>query len=392
MKHRYALPALLLAVLLLAGSARAQDVALHEQVAAAAAMATDIFAEVGGIEGGSQDEGHRGWIDVLSFSHGMSTSTTTTGPRGGGSGKASHAPVSFVKRLDKSTIPLVFALNTGRVIPEVTFEFVRRDVLPTGSLGSFVFFRVVLEGATVNYYNVGASEGVDAPYEDLGFVYRKVTYEYCEQRADGAGGPCSQTTYDVRSNVATNTAALTAPVAAVSGDAASFTWGMAEQDGVAGFELQRWEDGAFRRAAYVPGAGWTGEALEYSAAVSGLQKGVHLFRVAALGVDGRAAYSGEVRVALGVADGEGLVVGAPFPNPFASGTALPIASGTVQHARVTVLDVLGREVAVLFDGTVQPGGETLVPFAAGADLPSGLYVLRVVSEGGATSRTVTLRR
>ncbi|MEL6443414.1 MAG: PA domain-containing protein [Bacteroidota bacterium] len=81
---------------------------------------------------------------------------------------------------------------------------------------------------------------------------------------------------------------------------------------------------------------------------------------------------------------------AAFPNPFASTTALRFALPTAQQARLTVYDILGREVLTLTDG-VQPAGVQTVTLD-GTGLPSGSYVVRLHAEIGSLTRRVTVLR
>lgn len=77
----------------------------------------------------------------------------------------------------------------------------------------------------------------------------------------------------------------------------------------------------------------------------------------------------------------------PFPNPFREEAALtltvPERTGPL---RLAVFDVLGREVAVLAEGTLAPGEHALT--LDGAGLPSGLYLVRL--ETGRQTETVKL--
>ncbi len=77
------------------------------------------------------------------------------------------------------------------------------------------------------------------------------------------------------------------------------------------------------------------------------------------------------------------------PNPFNGQTAFELVVGEPQHVRVEVLDVLGRQVAVLFDGQVIAGQR--YPFSLdAAGLQAGVYVYRAVGERFQASRRVTL--
>ena len=77
------------------------------------------------------------------------------------------------------------------------------------------------------------------------------------------------------------------------------------------------------------------------------------------------------------------------PNPFNGQTTFELVVAEPQHVRVEVLDVLGRQVAVLFDGAVLAGQR--YPFSlSAAGLDAGVYVYRAVGERFTASRRVTL--
>ncbi|HEX8386998.1 MAG TPA: choice-of-anchor B family protein, partial [Rubricoccaceae bacterium] len=85
----------------------------------------------------------------------------------------------------------------------------------------------------------------------------------------------------------------------------------------------------------------------------------------------------------------GLSLGAPAPNPTASESRLRLTASEPQAVRAVLVDVLGREVAVLFDGTAD--GATDLVVRAGSLRP-GTYVVRVTGERGAATRTVVVVR
>jgi len=85
------------------------------------------------------------------------------------------------------------------------------------------------------------------------------------------------------------------------------------------------------------------------------------------------------------------VLTAPYPNPFEGRAWFTLEVAEAQDVRVTLYDVMGREVIRLHDG----------PFAAGSrhgfevdgrPLASGVYVLRVVGEHFAETQRLTLVR
>ena len=81
-------------------------------------------------------------------------------------------------------------------------------------------------------------------------------------------------------------------------------------------------------------------------------------------------------------------LGAPTPNPSSGGARVAYRLAEAGHARVSVVDLLGREVAVLADGP-HGSGESRVALPA---LPPGVYVVRLVTASGAwTQRAAVVR-
>ncbi|MEN9839725.1 MAG: hypothetical protein RL177_1204, partial [Bacteroidota bacterium] len=75
-----------------------------------------------------------------------------------------------------------------------------------------------------------------------------------------------------------------------------------------------------------------------------------------------------------------------YPNPFNPSTAIRFSLRTSHIARLSVFDVLGREIAVLVDGTL-PAGTHQVMFN-GEGLASGVYLVRLTS--GNEVRTIRM--
>jgi hypothetical protein len=79
------------------------------------------------------------------------------------------------------------------------------------------------------------------------------------------------------------------------------------------------------------------------------------------------------------------------PNPFNPMTSISYSLPQATHARLTVYDIVGREVAVLVDRVESDGGHTVSwngTDAAGAQLPSGVYIYRLTA--GTQSITMKL--
>lgn len=82
---------------------------------------------------------------------------------------------------------------------------------------------------------------------------------------------------------------------------------------------------------------------------------------------------------------------AAYPNPFSRATQFDLTLEKAQHVSVRVYNVLGQEVATLFDGVMAADASRSFVLD-GADLPAGVYLYRVVGETFASTRQVTLVR
>ncbi|MGI9174584.1 MAG: T9SS type A sorting domain-containing protein, partial [Rhodothermales bacterium] len=83
-------------------------------------------------------------------------------------------------------------------------------------------------------------------------------------------------------------------------------------------------------------------------------------------------------------------LGQNYPNPFNPSTTIGYELKEAQPVRLSIHDLLGREVAVLVDAYQAAGGYD-VTFEAG-DLPSGLYLYRLEAGKEVRTRTMTLMK
>lgn len=81
-------------------------------------------------------------------------------------------------------------------------------------------------------------------------------------------------------------------------------------------------------------------------------------------------------------------VTASHPNPFAESTTITVDLPATQSesARLTLYDMLGRKVAVAYEGTLVPGPNSIS--IDGTNLPPGIYLYRLVSKSFTESGTL----
>ena len=79
-----------------------------------------------------------------------------------------------------------------------------------------------------------------------------------------------------------------------------------------------------------------------------------------------------------------------YPNPAADAATVAFDLGTSASVRLSVVDVLGREVAVAAQGVRPAGSYTEMVETVG--LPAGVYVVRLEVEGRVQSQRFTVAR
>ena len=189
----------------------------------------DAFLKLDGIKGESADARHKGEIDVMSFSWGLSQTGVSATGGGGGAGKVHVHDFTIVKRSDAASPLLMLNCASGAHIKEATFtvrkaggeqlEYLKiklSDVLVSshksnGAVKSFLSFRF----NTVFTTKIGWETGDDGPTEDLArnsgeeipleqitLNFAKIEFSYQPQGADGKaqGGPILAG-WDVKGNV-----------------------------------------------------------------------------------------------------------------------------------------------------------------------------------------------
>ncbi len=182
---------------------------------------------------------------------------------------------------------------------------------------------------------------------------------------------------------------LSAFEAVASGSGARLTWTTESETNNAGFAVEQQTGGAFAELDFVAGKGTTLERTTYRYDVASLAAGRHTFRLKQVDVDGTATYSPTVEVTIGL-DGQ-VELSNAAPNPFTATTGLSLRLAREQRVSVKVYDLSGRHVQTLHDGVLVAGEAHRFTFD-GADLSSGVYLVRVTGEHFAQTRQVTLVR
>ena len=157
-------------------------------------MASDIFAKIGDIKGESPDDKHKGEIELLSWSWGVTQSGTMAHGGGGGEGKANFNDFNFTHHIDKASPVLMKACATGEHIKEATIT-VRKAGKGQQEFLIIKMNDIIITGVAPS----GAGDGA-ATAEHVALQFAKVALEYKPQKADGSLDAGVHFKYDIKGN------------------------------------------------------------------------------------------------------------------------------------------------------------------------------------------------
>jgi len=162
-------------------------------------MAFDAFIKIDGIPGESSDDKHKDWIEILSYSMGITQPTSGSASTSGGatSERAHFQDFSIVKALDKASPKIAQACAGGQHIKEVKVELCRAG----GDKVKYMEYK--MSDCIISSFRPGGSAhgGETLPLEEVAFNYGKIEFTYTQQkRADGSGGGNVAGGWDLEAN------------------------------------------------------------------------------------------------------------------------------------------------------------------------------------------------
>jgi len=153
----------------------------------------DYFLKMDGIEGESQDDKHKGEVDVLSIDIGGQQLATQAIAGGGGSGKVQVHDLGFTSQVSKASPKFFEAMVTGK--PSKTAVFVCRKA--GGEQQEFL--KITLSGKVyVSGYQVLGSPSSVVPTEQIHLSFDKIEMEHKEQKEDGTLGGAVKGGHDTK--------------------------------------------------------------------------------------------------------------------------------------------------------------------------------------------------
>lgn len=160
-------------------------------------MAIDVYLQIDGIKGESQDSAHQGWIEITSAHWGVIQPRSATASTAGGHSaeRCEHLTLSLSKLADLASPILMQTCSMGKTIPKAKLEFMRAD-----SDGKPVkYYEVELENVMLAGVEQQVSEG-SILHNSIGVRFSKVKWKYTQQKVAGGMGGATVGGWDLATN------------------------------------------------------------------------------------------------------------------------------------------------------------------------------------------------
>jgi type VI secretion system secreted protein Hcp len=160
-------------------------------------MAIDMYLQVDGITGESQDSNHKGWIDIASYTWGSTQKGAMASGGGGGAGKVNFNDLSVATNMDCATPALLKYCANGKHISNIKLSFCKAG-------GTQIeYSTVVLKDVIVTNVQISGVGSLDQVALNYSFQASQVEHHYWVQSKDGTKGAETEMGWDVKANKAT---------------------------------------------------------------------------------------------------------------------------------------------------------------------------------------------
>ncbi len=176
-------------------------------------------------------------------------------------------------------------------------------------------------------------------------------------------------------------------LAAPRGSIVELSWQTATETNNYGFDIEQKSNADWAKVGFVEGHGTTNAPQSYSYADNSASGKVS-YRLKQIDRDGKFEYSKEVEATIATSPTV-FALSQNYPNPFNPTTNISFTVPATGRAKLKIFNILGLEVATLFDGEAQTGIFYQVQFN-GAGVASGMYFSRLEYNGKAQMTKMTL--
>lgn len=139
-----------------------------------------LYLQIEPIKGECGEDKHKDWIQIMSYSLGISqTVSAFTGTGGRSAGDASFSDLVITKEVDKASIDLNLHCIQGTHIAKLVLDACE----DTGD--KVCYWKYELEDVMVSSVSLSGGTG-GRPSESVTFVYRSIKWTYTPVKADGS--------------------------------------------------------------------------------------------------------------------------------------------------------------------------------------------------------------
>jgi type VI secretion system secreted protein Hcp len=159
-------------------------------------MAADVYLQIDGVNGESNDDRHKGWIEIVAVDWGVTQPTSGAVSTAGGHtvGRAVFDAIRITKAVDLASPKLMELAAQGKTIPKAKLEFFRAD----GS-GALKYYEVMLESVLVSSSKKSWG-GSGLVLDQFTLHYAKITEKYTQQKIGGGAGGNTSGGWDLAAN------------------------------------------------------------------------------------------------------------------------------------------------------------------------------------------------
>ncbi len=147
--------------------------------------AVEYFLKLDGIKGESPYKDHSGYIEVESFSWGLSSFGSTGG--GGGAGKRSFQDFHFTKTVDSTSPQLFLRCANGAHFPKVELWALKVSDLGVAAAAGPEFLKIALEDVHVSSFEQKADHKMelDPPQDSFSLNFSMIEFSVLSPNGDG---------------------------------------------------------------------------------------------------------------------------------------------------------------------------------------------------------------
>jgi type VI secretion system secreted protein Hcp len=159
-------------------------------------MAMDMFMDIPPIKGEAKDKTHKGKIDVLAWSWGMSNSGSAHVGGGAGAGKVNVQDLSFTKYIDAASCDLQKFCCNGKHLDKATL------IVRKAGENPLEYIVIEMTEVLISSVSTGGSGGEDRLTENVSLNFAKVKVQYKSQSKQGTADKSPEYTWNIAENAA----------------------------------------------------------------------------------------------------------------------------------------------------------------------------------------------